>query len=311
MPDVDHSNNTGGHRESFTKSPVPRYIPSPREEEHSTQVVNGSEPAPDPPAQERLYPRSHEAQESAAVMAVDGLDPFPQIPAFQHPVNRITRERNGSLSLDGYGQDSRGRNSTNGISNRQRVSRPRYGRSLCNWRRVKMAEAPESFAKDLFPINSHTMAGPEVRCPLNHSPAARPAMNHGPRHDSSFTASNGVPRGGIVFRPAQRNTAQLPNIRGPYQGRRMRVPPLREVLRQPSRTDFADLASADRRYPLPGTTLTLSSYKPRQGQCLEERVAGCRPPIQIPGPTEPLGPPLKPFDDPEAEAIAQEQWRAV
>ena len=442
MTDVDHSNGAGGHREPVIQSRGPRYLPPPRGAKHwsepgadghrepvtqslgprylppprgakhwpkptaSTQAVNGSEPTPCPPAQEGVYPRSHEAQESAPIMAVEGLVPFPQIPASRQPLNRITQESSASLQVDGYGQGSRGYNSTTEVSARQQARHPtddqffnwrvhniaeasnssarQWARHptddrFYNWRVHNTAKASNSSARDPLHVGSQTMAEPEARHPLNHSAAAQPAMNHDPCHDSPFTTANGVPYGGPVLRPARTNTARRPNKSGPDQSRHRRLNPLRDLpglvpiadstpaderqplnhgprhdsplttangvpyggpVLRPARTNtarrpnksgpdqsrhrrlnplrdlpglvpIADSTPADERQPLPGTRLTPYPPRPLAGRRLDEWAAGSRPPVQHPGITGPLGPPLKPFDGPKAEAIAQEQWGVV
>ena len=343
MTDRDHSNDADGHRVPVIESLAQQYIPPPPEEGYgpeptistsnpltqeftlpyyggglrpessvSTQVVTGSEPVPNPPAQERLYPRGHEAQEAATIMAVQEVSPFPQILAFQQPVNMVTHESTGSLRLNGSGQDLRGYNSTIGDSNRQQASHPTYDRSSqYSWQGGNTAEASNSLAREPLHIGSQTRAGQEARYLWNSSAAASPAMNHDSHHDYPFTTFNAVSYGEIVLPPVQMNTAPVPETGDPYRNQHMRLPSLQEVISLPPLTEFADSTRADQGHPPPRHGQSVYVPNPSEGQRLGEWAVGGKPPALIPGPTQPLGPPLKPLDGPRAEAITHEQWTAL
>ena len=294
-------------------------------------------------------------------MAVQPVAPFPHIPAFQQPVNMITQESTRSLQFDGSRQDSRGYNSTIGVSDGQQARYPTYDRSSgydsvnvitqestgslrfdgsrqdsreynsingvsdrqqarhltydrpsdYNWQGGNTAQASNSSARDPHHIGSQTRAGQEVKQLWNSSAAAQPALNHDSRHDPRFTTSNAVPYRGTVFPPVQKNTIPLSETSGPYRNPHMRLPPLQEVVSLPPITEPADSTRADQGHQLPRHGDTLILPNACEGRRLKERAVGGPPPLLIPGPTVPLGPPLKPFDGPRAEAIAQEQWNSV
>lgn len=339
-----HSNDAGAHREPVTESLAQQYVPPPPKEEHgpeltgstsnpptqeyvlpyyeddlrseygvSTQGMTGSEPVPHPPAQERLYPRSHEAQESAPIVAVQAVSPFPQIPAFQQPVNTVAHESTESLRLNGSGQDSRGYNSTVGVSNWQQARHPTYDRSSqYSWQGGNTPETSNSSAREPLHIGSQSRAGQEAGYSWNSSAAAQPAMNHDSRRDYPFTTSNAVSDGGTGLPRAQTHTTAEPETSGPYRNQHMQLPPLHEVIQLPPFTEFADSTRTDQGYPPPRHGWSVYTPNRCEGRRLEEQaVVGGELPVLIPGPTQPLGPPLKPLDGPKAEAIAQEQWRAL
>ena len=343
MTDRDRSNYPGGHREPVAESLAQQYILPPRDEGHgpepivstsnpptqgnvlpyyevglrpesgvSTRVVTGSEPAPNPPAQQRLYPRSHQAQESAPIMAVQAVDPFPRIPAFQQPVNMIAHESTGRLRLDGSGQDSRWYNSTIGVSDRQQARHPTYDLfSEYRWPGGNTAEASDSSAREPLYIGSQTTAGPEAGYLWNPAAAAQPAMNQYSRHNSPFPTSDAASYGVTVFPPAQTNTAPVLQTSGPYRNQHMRLPPLQEIISLPPLTEFADSTRADQGHSPPRHRWSVILPNPSEDRRLEEQVVGGKLPVLIPELTHPLDPPLKPFDGPRAEAIAQKQWRSV
>ena len=258
--------------------------------------MTGSEPVPNPPAQEHLYPRSHEAQEPAPIMAVRAVSPFPQVPAFQQPVNMVTLESTGSLRLNGSGQDSRGYNSTVGDSNWQQARHPTYDRSSQYSRQGgNIAEASNSSAWEPLRIGSQSRAGQETGYPWNPSAAAQPAMNHDSRHDYPLTTSNAASYGETALPPAQTHTAPVPETSGPYRNQHRQLPPLHEFVKLPPLTESADSTRTDQGYP-----------PPRHGRSVYIPPVGGKLPVLIPGPTQPLGPPLKPLDGPKAEAVAQE-----
>ena len=246
-------------------------------------------------------------------MAVQPVDPFPQIPAFQQPVNMFTHESTESHRFDGGSrQDSRGYRSTIMVSDRQQALHPAYDRSAeYSWQGANTTEASFSSARDPLHIGSQTTVGPEVRYLPHPSAAAQPAINHDSRHNSPFTTSNAVSYGGTAFLPAQTDTTPLPETSGPYRGHHMRLPPLQQVINPSPTTGFADSTRADQGHPLPRHGRTVYLPKLGEGRLLEKRAVGGQPPILIPGPTRPLGPPLKPLDGPRAEAIAQEQWNSL
>ena len=343
MADRDHSNAAGGHREPVTESLAQYYFLPPREEGHgpgstisisnpptqqyvspytedglrpessvSTQGVTGSEPAPNPRAQERLYPRSHQAQESAPITAVQAVNPFLQIPAFQQPVNMIRHESTRSLRLNGSGQDPRGYNSTIGVSDRQQARHPTYDRSSeYIWQGGNTAEASNSSARDPLHIGSQSTARPEARYLWNPFAAAQPAMNQYSRHNYPFTTSNVASYGGTVFPPTQTNTGPVPETNGANRNQyMMRLPPPQETSLPPL-TKFADFTRADQGHLPPRHTGSVRLPNPFEGRRLEERAVGGKLPVLVPGPIHPLGPPLKPLDGPRAEAMAQKQWRSV
>ena len=359
MTERDHANDVGGHRGPVTESLAQQYIPPPPEEEYepgltvstshpltqesvlpycegglrpessvSTQVVTGSEPVPNPPAQERLYSRGYEAQEAPTIMAGQAVPPFPPVRAFQQPVNVATHESTERLRLNGSGQDLRGYNSTIGDSKRQQAYHPTYDRSSQYSRQGgNTAEASNSLAREPLHIGSQTRAGQEARHQWNPSAAAQPAMNHDSHHHDPFITSNAVSNGGTDFPPAQTNTAPVPETGDPYRNQHMRVPVsetgdtdrnqrMRLTAPEQATNDRtprinANSTRADQGHPPPRHGWSVSMPDLREGRRLEERAVGGKPPALIPGPTQPLGPPLKPLDGPEAEAIAQEQWRPV
>ena len=296
------------------------------------ELTEGSEPKPQSPAQERLYPRGYEAEESAPIMAIHPVInydshvavPFlPRVPTFQ-TANVLTQESIERVYVDGFGRNAREYRSFLGCPDSQQGRRPTTydGPPEHSWREGNTAEASRSSVGDLLYAHSQTGAGPQVRHPWDPSEAAQPNLNQHPRRDAPFTTSNTVSHGTAVFPPVQTNTHPLPETSGPYRNEDRRLP-LPENTMLPPITELVDSTRADRELPprkhhwighLPNV------YESRRLEKLDGQptrlVAGPTPPFGQPtrlvaGPTPPFGPPMKPFDGPRVEAMAQKQWRCL
>ena len=277
----------------------------------SNQRVLGSELSSKSPAQEHIYPRSQEGQESSVTMGIHQLlnhdheqtvVSVPRSPTF-HPINMASEEYSCSPQSDGSGRESREQSPTAERQDREQPQlRTLNGSSEYSRRESDMIQTWDS-AGESSSVDDPKRAGAEVIYPRGQFGAGQPIFDQGSCNKAPGLTSDTLP-------PLQMTTILLPETSGPYRDQETRLPPT-ENISLPSMAELGYPPQHNRwglrpKYQWSGFLPDI--YETRR---LESPTAHGQAPRLIQGPTQPLGPPLKPFDGARSEEVAREQWARV
>ena len=302
----DHSNKESRSSETMTESPDrERVLPNHQDDLElksnlSNQEVTGSEPTSKSPAQEHLFPRSPDGEESGVTstihLGLNGDDgravPLPRTPALQ-PVNMVSEQSLDSLLGDGFGRSSREFDAMSGFQ----LSDP-DGSSQYSYLESSTAQASDASGRDSVSDDSQTRVGTGMAFPWNHSEAAQPILDQDSRDNAPRT----------TFRAVIPEENVLPPLQiGSRENEEERRPPTENT----SLPSIAELTDFDGWRPGPSKALTAVHTNVLESRRLEVQTLAYQAPRLVQGPTQRLGPPMKPFDDAISEVVAQEQWRRV
>lgn len=341
--DCDQSSNDARSSEPITESPTQEYVlPNhqdgiklesnvsnqgvpgsgsssklPAQEHFSSRSQEGQEPpvaesSSDLPMQEHIFPRNQEDEGPSAAMAVHGVinDDNEQTAisigrsSELRPVNIVSEECSYSTQSDSSRRESReqfGR-----PDSQQPQLENSDGSSELKWRESNMAQTWDSSARIISSVDDQRRTGAELIYPWNHDGAGPPVLYQGLRSSASCTTFDTLSHGGDDLSPLQMTTLPLPETSGPL---RNRCSPPTNNNSLPSISELVDIPQVDRWRSRPN--YQWSGYLPDiyETRRLESQPVDGRPPLLVQGPTQHLGPPLKPFDGPKFEEAAREQWR--
>lgn len=339
--DCDPSNDEAGSSEPVTASPVQGYVLPDHQDDLklesnvpnvSNQGILGSEPAPRSTAQEPLFPRSQEGQESFVTVAVHrviNLDhertavSLSRGPTFS-PEGTISEERPNSPPSDGSKQESREQSPSNGpeqdsteqsppaelLDSQQSQRRNVNGSPEYSWQESRVVQDWGSPAREPSSVADQRMAGAEVRRPRDHLMAGQLTLDQGPHKRAACTTIDPRSYAANVLPPSQTTPLPLPDVPGPHGNQKNRLapidnrklPPIAELVGPP----YAHPWRLRPNYPWVGYL-----PDPYESRRLKPQTLDGGPARLVQGPVQPLGPPMKPFDGAQAEAIAREQWRCL
>ena len=299
----DHSNNGSRSSETMTESPDRERVLHDHQNgleldsRVPNQEVTGSEPIPSSPAQEHLFHRSQEGQESTITTVIhQGLNhddrraaaPFPRTPALQ-PVNMVAEQSLDSIVADVFRRSSSEFDAMSAFQLSDSGGSSRY-----SYLESSTAQASDSSARDLGSDDGQTRVGAGTEFSWNHSEAAQPVFDQDSRDNAP----------GTTFRTDFPEKYVLPPLRlGPREIEEERRP----------RTENTSLPEIfDQWRPRPGKALTAVHLNIHESRRWEVQTVADQGARLVQGPTQQhFGPPMKPFDDAISEAVAQEQWRRV
>lgn len=280
----------------------------PKDEEPKDGEPKDGEPTSNSPTQEHLLSRSREGEKSSAVMTVDRMInhdhdqtavPLPRSPTF-HPVNIV--------SEDGSGQEPREQSPAVG---RAQSQQPQLGglhvSSGHSWRESNVAQPSNASAGGSFRLNDQRRTKVQVIDPSYHPKASPPVFGRAPWDNAPGSRFDRLFQGGRVLPPLN-TTVPSSEKPGPHQDQGGRSPSINNS-KLPSIAEFDrppqhNLWKSEPKYKWCGHLPDVN-----ESRRLEEQTTDGRPSQLVRGPTQALGPPLKPLDGERAEAIAQEQWR--
>ncbi len=298
--DYDQSNNEDRSSEPITESPAQDYIlVSYRDLEPESSVPRqgylGSE----------AISQSQEGLETSVAMPIHSVinhDPdqtagsFPRNPTF-HPANMVSEECSYSLQSDDSGQESREQFPTAEHSDSQQPQlQSLNGSSGYSGRESNMAQTWDAPARDLSSLDDQRWAGAEVNSPWNHLKAGEPVLDQGPCESARGITFGTLSHGKIVLPPIGSTTLPLPEIPSPHRT---------ENTNLPSTIGFNNYPQAHGWQSRPYRGYLPNVYETRR---LKRTANGGL--LLVQGPAH-LGPPMKPFDDAEAETVAIEQFIRV
>lgn len=339
-PESSILNQDGAGSGPNSKSPAQGYVlpnhegGSKLEPDDADQEDAGSELNAESAAQEHFSPSGQEGQESSVTVTeqrvVDydnrrAAIPFPRIPVHR-PMNTVTDESLYKLRSEGFGKDSSEYTAAAGLPNRQQAQLLGSYRSSKqqHWQGNNMAQASNPPARDSLATNGQTRAGAEARYPTKHSGAAEQNLHQDPRNNAPSTTLYAASPGENVFPPMRRTLPPLPEISVPYRSHDYKPPPLLVTNNNnnsnnsnnsslPSINQIIDATQADQwgSQQLPPLELDHLHSSVYESRSVNWRPGYGQPPHFHIGPTQPPGPPMKPFDGDIAEDIGQEQWRIV
>lgn len=323
--DFNQSDNEARSSEPIAESQGQEYIQLNHQDglkmasDVSNQGDLGGESAPKAPAREHLFPRSPKGQESPVAIAIHRVINndhehnapwFPQSPTFL-PVNMVSEECSCSLRSDGSRQESRERSPTAGRRDSQQPQLGKLnGSSQHSWRESDMAQTRGSSAREPSSVDDQSRAAAEVQYPRNPLRAGQPVLDRYPRDDALGAAFDTPSQWENVLPPIQMTTSPLPDMPGPHRNPETLLPPLANTS-PPSTAELVEGPLVHRwrsRPNYPWSGFLPDVYESRR---LELQTVDGGPPRLVQGPTQHLGPPLKPFDGARAGEVAIEQWRRV
>ena len=334
--DRDQSKNETSSHEPTTESTSQEYIlPNHEgdlklESNVSSRAVLGNEPIPKSPAPERPSLKSQGGQEPSAVMAIHhvinneheqtvvSLSPRPS-----SPVTMISEERSrGPASHGSEQQESSEQPPTSGrADNHDPRVQKLNGSSENSWPGGQVPQTRDPSVREPSSAAGQKRAGAEPRRPRAHLTAGQPLPDQGPHYSPynnapSITATIAPPSssdGANVPPLAQMGTLLMPHVPDHPWNQHTRLapidnttpaglPPIPELLGRPPGNPWQSRP----RYAFNGYL-----PHPDQSERVELQIGDGRPARFVRGPTRPLGPPMKPFDGPDTEEKAREQYRLV
>lgn len=272
----------------------------------SNQEHLDGEPTSNSPAQERFVPSNQEGQKSSAVTIVDRIINLGQDQTAVPLSRRATFRPVIIVSEEVSGQEPKEQSPAVG---RARIQQPQLGGvqgSLAyGWQESNVAQPSGASAGESSSLNDQRRTEVQVSDPSSHLKAGSPALGREPQGNAPGSRFDTLFQGGRVLPPLHMTQRPLPKLPGPNQNQEeqpFRLPLIAELDRPSKHTRWDSQRKHGWRGYVPDV------YESRR---LEEQTADGQPRQLVEGATQPLGPPMKPFDSKTAEAVAQEQCRRL
>lgn len=321
----DQSNDEGRTSEPVTESPAQEYfLPNHAdgfiklEYDVSNQECLDDEPPSRSLAQERLPSENQEGQDSsvtAAVRRVLDHDHGQTAVSFppgttSRPVNMVLEECSYSPQPDGLSQEPREQPPTAG---RPESQQPQFGNlnqsSGYSWQANIVSQTWDASVRDSSSGNGQRRAESGLTHAKDHSRAGQPVLDQAPRINGPGATVDTQSHEGNVLAPLQMTGPPSSEIPSPHDNQEQRLPPIENISLPPIPEVVNPSISRWRLRP----NYQWSGYLPDiyESRRFEVQTASGQPRRLVRGPTQPLGPPMKPFDEQRSEERAREQWRRV